>query len=258
MRSPHVVWSFALALGLILSGREALSGPRAATNSIPLTGVPHRSVWLPGTDQTLPICRVGEHGDPFKTENVVYYDGTDSYYTWMRVLPESCSACPAGGVYAKATAAHLALYFPTAPDTVGVTVDVVGVVPATCRFQDAAITVCDPFTVSLDSQDPAITIDFAIPIPNDCGLYTAPFGTGQAFLAYTFMSSTDTTLVNKPKLVVQLAGKTCYSYNPVGFINYDFVAEFQTGNPLMYLDVTQCDLVPVKRKSWGQLKLHYR
>jgi hypothetical protein len=254
MRLPRVGSWALLAVCLLLVAHGAHAGRRTTAPSS-LTGKPVKHVWLPGTDPAAPVCKLGEHGTPFHSENVVYYDGTDSYYTLLPVTTDSCVACTTDSK-AEINTAHLALYFPFAPVTVKVLTSVVGSVPVTCRFQDPTVVMCGPFEQQLDSgPDGAVTVDFAIPFPSQCDLAIPP---GEAFLAYTFTYASDTTSIHKPQVAVQALGRTCTSYNPVGDTNIDFVLSYQTGNPVMYVDVDRCVATPTLRKSWGQLKILYR
>src|SRR5215813_4413756 len=92
MRLPRAGTRALLAVCLLLAAHVSEAG-RRSTPSSTLTGVPVKHVWLPGTDPSAPVCKLGEHGDPFHSENVVYFDGTDSYYTALRVTTDSCAAC---------------------------------------------------------------------------------------------------------------------------------------------------------------------
>jgi len=116
--------------------------------------------------------------------------------------------------------------------------------------------------VVLTCDEPGATIDFAIPVPPGCGLIALPQQTGPprgaGFLGFEFVSANDSTAFNKPQIAVQAQATTCMSYNPVGFIAYDFVSEYVVGNPVMYADISRCDSVPTRRSTWGRLKMHYR
>src|SRR5262249_39672221 len=151
------------------------------------------------------------------------------HYTWIHIQPDSCPLCSAGYL-AELNSAHLGLYFPAAPETVIVSVSVVAVVPVTGRFQDPTVLVCYPVQHTLVGDIPNASFDFAMPVANGCGIEIPPVGIGQAFLAFVFESSSDTTVMNRPRLVVQQLGRFCTTYNPVGDTNIDFVANYQTGN----------------------------
>ena len=64
--------------------------------------------------------------------------------------------------------------------------------------------------------------------------------------------------LTKPRLVTKQFGQQCTSYNPVGDTNIDFVLQYASGNPIMYVDVEQCVSTPTRRQTWGQLKTRYR
>jgi hypothetical protein len=200
------------------------------------------------------------------TANVIYFDDGDTYYTLLNVV-DSCSACTSGS-YARVTAVHLTLYFPFAPETLRVRAGVVDVVPiATCpadprlsgHYQDRTQTICAPFEAVLIAPDPLVTLDFAIPYPTECQIRTPPYGRGEAFLWFEFMTANDTTEIHKPRIATQDAENFCRSYNPVGFNErIDFVVLYDMGNPVMYADIEECLSVPTRRRTWGQLKLLYR
>ena len=64
--------------------------------------------------------------------------------------------------------------------------------------------------------------------------------------------------------MIPVAGSAyTYSYASLGeflawITGWNLVLEYGVGNPIMYADIAQCESVPVRRKSWGELKLLYR
>src|SRR5207244_11026878 len=137
-------------------------------------------------------------------------------------------------------------------------VSVVGVNRLACRYQDPDIVLCAPTLATLNSQEAISTIDFAIPLASPCHLDLPPNSDGQGFLLFDFLSESDTTIANRAQLSVQQAGFTCRSYNVVGVLRDDVVTTYNSGNPIMYLDVEACITDEVRRGSWGRLKMLYR
>jgi hypothetical protein len=235
-----------------------------------IAGAPFRKVYLPGTDATQDVCVLGQHGAVVgavgdeTSGGTIFFGEGDSYWTYLELRPDSCAGC---GDFSLGTisAAHLALYFPAAPETVTVSVSVVNSVQVPCHFPnviDANAVICNPFGAVLICDEPGTTIDFAIPVPPGCGLVALPQQSGPArgpgFIGFEFVTASDTTALNKPQIAVQAQATNCMSWNPVGFIPYDFVTEYVVGNPVMYADISRCDSVPIHRSTWGQLKMHYR
>ena len=265
MRVDRVIAAVALLCAMGLSGQAASAAPRPARVTS-LAGVPYRKVFLPGTDATQEVCRLGITGTPVgavgdeTSGGTIFFGENDVYWTFMELRPDSCAGCDSGFL-GTLSVAHLALYFPFAPETVTVIVSVVASVPIPCHYpnyQDPNAVICDEFAATFDNQDPQTTVDFAIPMQNACFIPVPPGSTGRAFLGFNFVLASDTTALHKPQIAVQGPAKLCVSFNPVGFIPYDFVAEFQVGNPVMYAEVLRCDDVPVRRSTWGRLKQLYR
>jgi hypothetical protein len=202
----------------------------------------------PAGSTTLDVCRVGQFGDPVgtigdeTTGGTIYFGEGDTYWTFLDVRPDSCPGCGTDKLATLSTA-HLALYFPFAPETVTVRVSVVGTVPLACHYpnyEDPNAIVCAPFEVTFDCQDPLTTVDFGFPIPPLCRIQTPPGGPGNAFLGFEFVTASDTSQFHKPLLTVQAAARTCMSWNPVGDIPFDMVLEYLTGNPVMYATISKC------------------
>ena len=236
-----------LALTALLTapGIAATARPLGSTK---LAAHPYRTRQLPGADATLDVCRLGQFGVPVGTigdetsGGTIFFGEGDSYWTYLELRPDSCPGCGNGKLGALSTA-HLALYFPFAPETVTVRVSVVGNVPVFCHYpnyQDPGAILCTPFTATFDCQDALTTVDFEIPIPAGCRIQTPPGSDGTGFLGFEFISANDTTTFHKPLLAVQAAARTCVSWNPIGDIPFDMVLEYLSGNPVMYATVSQC------------------
>lgn len=203
---------------------------------------------LPGAMSTQSACTVGITGPPVGSVGdetnggTIFFGQNDTYWTYLELRPDACAGCGDNGV-ARLSVAHLALYFPSAPETATVEVSVVGSVPVPCHFpnyQDPGGIICGGFSATLECQSPLTTVDFAIPFPGNCMLSVPQGGFGRAFLGFNFLSANDTTSAHKPQIAVQAAARACNSFNPVGFISYDFVSEYQVGNPVMYAEVASC------------------
>lgn len=230
----------------------------AATDShsphvIDLAGVPVRKVRLPGAYTTHEGCKLGQHGAPFAVVDeyadggVIYFDDNDTYWTYLELRPDSCAGCNSGAA-GTISVAHLALYFPFAPETVSVDVRAVASVPIRCHFPnyaDADAVICPTFRVTLTCPEPLAIVDFAIPVPPGCELpvQSQPGGQvyGASFLGFEFVSASDTTTPHKPRIVVQEGAHPCCSYNPIGFVLNDLVTSYGIGNPVMYAEVERCD-----------------
>ena len=252
-RHHHLALSL---LCLVLAGHPALAGPRQS-----------KPVRLHGTVQTsgpvmldTPLCQLGQSGTAFGAENVAYFDGADTYFTWL--VSDSCTTCPDNSMLTFQNA-HVSLFFPSAPCTLLVQFRVVDatIPPNGCRNQDALTTMCDPFAVQLTNQLVNATVDFSVPFPDSCKMFnTFPLGDGEAFLGVTFLgvnrACSDSLL--KPRLITKQFGQQCTSYNPVGDTNIDFVLQYSSGNPIMYVDVERCVSTPTRRRTWGELKTRYR
>ena len=162
--------------------------------------------------------------------------------------------------------AHLTLFYPYAPETVTVNVSVVSSVRIPCHYPnniDPYAVICSAFPATFNCEVAQTIQDIAIPVPPGCALTVPDAQPGQvptapAFLGFEFLTANDTSTVHKPQIVVQADAKSCMSFNPVGFTYTDVVLEYGVGNPIMYAEISNCESVPTKRKSWGELKLLYR
>lgn len=270
MRFQRVLTVTALACAVLLSSGQASAVPRPAKFTS-LEGVPVHKVYLPGTHETLGLCKLGQYGDPVgvvgdpSSGGTIYFNENDTYWTYLELRPDSCAGCT-NGTFGRLSMAHLMLYFPYAPETVTVNVSVVSSVRIPCHYPnivDPYAILCNAFPVTFSCPDSQTIQDFAIAIPPGCAINVpdaqpGQVPTGPAFLGFEFVTANDTTQAHKPQLVVQAAAKVCNSFNPVGFVYVDVVTEYGVGNPIMYAEISQCESVPVRRKTWGELKLLYR
>src|SRR5882672_5359875 len=185
----------ALVVGAALLVLAHASASRAAT-------VTHATTSKPGTI-TATLCRLGEAGAPVDAQDLIDFStGDDAYYTYLSLDSLTCSTCGAN-TYAYITHAHLALYFPAAPETVSVAVDIVGSVPVACHYpdyMDPQGIICGSFTAQFDCQDSLSTLDIDIPFPPGCTLRQVPRGPGVAFLGITFLHTTHPAAGQKPQL----------------------------------------------------------
>lgn len=215
------------------AARPAVSRPLASPRTVTRSG---------GTSAST-LCRLGESAASTGTLNIIDFSvGDDAYYTWLNLDSLVCTSCGAN-TYARLANAHVALYFPAAPETVQVSVNVVGVVPISCHYPnylDPGDIVCHPFQATLDCQDSLTLVDFAIPFPPGTVLSQGPSGRGQAFLGFTFLSTTHPDSAHKPELATEGEAHLCRSFNPIGSVAYDVVFEYLVGNPVMYADVEKC------------------
>jgi hypothetical protein len=235
----------------------ATAGPIHVTR---LSGVPIRKVNV-GPPAPLSVCRAGQDGDPVgviggdANTGIIFFGEDDTYWTFVSL--DSCPDCQPGYTGALNTA-HLALYFPFAPETVTVSVNVVRAGGVVCRqpdYIDPALF--GPQTFTFDCQDSLALVDFGMALPP--GWELSRTDNGAAFLGFNFISANDTTAAHKPQLAVQANARPCLSWNQVGFTLFDMVGEYGVGNPVMYAEVNACwDPVPVRRHTWGELKLLYR
>ncbi len=250
---PRALLAFVV---LACVGHAALASQILGSPPKRLIGVPYQRVELPGWNAATQVCQLGEHGALFSTLDILDLSaGDDLYYTW--VAAESCSACN-NSDYASVANAHVALYFPSVPETVTVNAGIVGVNRITCRYQDPTLVLCSPVQAKLAASDPASAVDFAIPLGTSCHLDLPPNSDGQGFLLLDFTAESDTTIAHRAQFMTQAVGHTCRSYNALPLFYQDITTEYQCGNPIMYVDVEACVTDAVRGKSWGQLKTIYR
>ncbi len=257
MRFPRYGWVVIALLVATGSHDAAARGRAPGVPSYPVTKMSHT---IPnGVDGTLPVCQLGVTGGFGSSEPVLDFDPVDGdyFYTWLNLDSLNCTQCGLG-TYGQLTAAHVALFFPTAPETAVVGISVVGIVQTTCRFQDPNIVYCAGFDYLINWQDAQLANDFAIPFPEECKLEITALGSGQAFLETNFKYSSLMAPADRPQIVTQASVIRCQTYNPITFPQEDWVDTFGVGNPIIYADVQKCFHVPTLRKSWGQLKQIYR
>jgi len=269
MRIHRVLVVTFLALATLLQGRPATAAKVPVKGPVrmqSLAGVPYQKVYLPGTNPQAIVCKLGQYGAPVATisdTSIVYFGERDTYWTFIELRPDSCPTCD--NLWAGTLSmAHLALYFPYAPETLAVNFSVVQSVPIPCHYPnytDPNAIICQPSSAQLICPEAPATIDFAVPIPPGCTLTVLQQSDGtyaRAFMGFEFVSANDTTSAHKPQIATGASAKPCNSFNPVGFIPYDIVTEYQSGNPVMYAEVESCESTPTLRTTWGRLKLHYR
>ncbi len=236
LRAEHLVVALCLSF---LPLAQAHGAPRHAVIRTLSDTVPRR---LSGGAVASSVCTLGETGSAAGSLDIIDFSGgDDAYYTWLNLDSLACPSCGANS-YALMVNAHIALYFPGAPETVMVSVNVVATVPVACHYpnyMDPQALICGPVTARLDCQDPLTVVDFSIPLPTGCLVHQGPTGPGQAFVGFTFLSHTQPDSL-KPELATEAMARLCRSFNPIGSVPYDVVFEYQSGNPIMYTDVQAC------------------
>src|SRR2546422_3089509 len=160
-----------LAIGLTILPMPRASAAVRHAPARPLSGVSTGT--RSGGRAVSALCQLGESGAPVGALDIIDFSGgDDAYYTWLNLDSLTCATCGASS-YAHMTHAHVALYFPTAPETVAVEVRVVGVVPVSCHYPnylDPGAIMCGPFRATLDCQEALTVVDFAVPLPPGCVL----------------------------------------------------------------------------------------
>lgn len=261
MRFIRVACLFVSAFLAAAALSPAHAGPRQSPPNPAPPSAPIRHVVVGEViDPLAPTCNIGQFAAPARDENVVYFDGEDVYYTYLKIDSTQCGDCGSNRM-AAIKRAHIMMFVPTAPCTMVVRTAVVSSVPTVCHFQDSTQVLCGGFFSTLVSQDGQVYVDFEIQFPDTCKLFTTPpFGTGEGFLEIKFSSINEACRDSllKPRLAVRALAQNCNSYNPVGNTNVDFTLEYQTGNPIMWAEVETCINTPVNRRRWGQLKSLYR
>ena len=253
----------ALMLCAVATGFDASAGGLDAGQPDPSSTMISKA---PPGYGALPVCKLGVFGAPDNTapdnrKDVLTFDPVngDYFYTWLNLDSLSCNSACGLGTVGHITAAHVAMSFPAAPETLVMAVSLVGVVQRTCRYQDPTVVFCPAFDQTL-TWEGALNqnVDFAIPLTN-CGLEITASGNGQSFLEYNFKYSKYSTQPTRPRLVLQTDPVPCTTFVPAaGFPQEDWFDNFSGGNPILYADVEQCVKVPGRVRTWGQLKQLYR
>lgn len=254
---------------LALSAASAFAGPRLS----PPQPLPPGASASDGSQNIEGICTLGVNGPDAATgaENVVYYDGTDNWLTGIKLNQTACNTCSLGtqGVF---EAAHISLFFPTAPCTMTVRIRVVrNFATELCPYPDRFTpnSSCPEFFTTLYAapEDINTVKEFVIPFPT-----TTPWGTstcailpGQTnFLEVNFFSinpAARDSLV-RPRIMPWDQRFSCVTYN--GYEGNRFASDvtaasdLEMNNAKIWADILWCESVAVKRRSWGRLKQIYR
>jgi hypothetical protein len=242
------------ALAPVLAGLRQ-SAPTPAPRGTPVQHIQAGTNIITG-----PTCNIGYSDPPANAENLIYFDGDDAYYTYLNVDSLRCANCGLNRA-ALIRKAHLELFFPVVPCTLTVRTGVVGITQATCQYQDSLSVLCPNFFTKLINPGPTGYVDFEIPFPDSCQIFTTPpQGIGQAFLEFKFatVNAACRDSLTKPQIAVRGASTYCTSWNPVGTTNVDIALEYTTGNPIMYAEIETCINTPTRRIRWGELKSIYR
>jgi hypothetical protein len=267
MRFPRLLL---FALGLACATQCSAAAVRGVEVT-PLSGAPARSLVVAGARTQSTNCRQGQYGTAASslgdttTGGIIYFGEGDSYWTQLEVSADSCAGCGYGN-QAELAVAHLSLFFPYAPETVTVRTSVRQNVPVGCAYPnyiDNNAVIVPPFDYTIDVQDAQTLVDIAIPVPSGYPLVPLPQIDGRtyvkAWLGFEFVAASDTTRHHKPWLAIQTGAKVCATWNLVGGGSpYEWWSEYGVPNPVMYAELAPCELVDVKRTSWGRLKTMYR
>jgi hypothetical protein len=215
------------------------------------------------------ICVLGVNGPDAATgaENVVYYDGTDNWLSRLTLNRTVCNTCSLG-TQGVLEAAHVSLFFPTAPCTMTVRVRVVrNFALEECPFPDGFSLVnnnpaCE-FTSTLyaDAEDINTVKEFTIPFPTTACTILPNLTT---FLEINFTSINEAardSLV-RPRIMPWNQKLPCYSYNRYEGNRFgaDITAssDIDMNNAKIWADILYCESVATVRRTWGQLKQIYR
>jgi len=250
----------ALVIGVVATGFDASAGIPDARRPELVTSKIYDFGAAP------PVCKLGVYGPrdnaaPDNWKNVLSFDPVngDYFYTWLNLDSLTCNSACGLGSYGEISAAHLVMSFPTSPETLVVAVGIVGVTPATCRYQNSTIVTCPAFDQMITWEGATNQpVDFTIPIPPECRLEITASGNGQAFLQYNFKYAKHSSQATRPRAELQTTAVQCHTFVPVSFDSEDWYDNYTGGNPIMYVDVEQCQQVPVRHATWGQLKQLYR
>jgi len=267
MRFPRLLL-FALALAC---ATECAAAPVRGVEVTPLSGIPAHPLVMAGARTQSTNCRQGQYGAAVSTlgdtttGGIIYFGEGDSYWTAMEISPDSCAGC-GNGYQAELAVAHLALYFPYAPITVTVRTSVRQNVPLGCPYPnyiDANAVIVPPFDYTFTIEDAQSFADIPIPVPAGYPLIPLPQIDGRtyvkAWLGFEFVTASDTTRAHKPWIAIQAGAKQCATWNLVGGGSpYEWYSEYGVPNPVMYAELAPCELVAVRRSTWGRLKTLYR
>ena len=268
MRRSRALPRGVLALALSLAGGSAAASPQ------PLEGVPRQAVWLPGTNAAATVCNLGVMSLATSSDVICYTSNLtdptcagdpapDVFYT--RLDLSSCPPCSTG-TYANVTAVHLGLFFPSAPETVTVTLSIFYVQQSDCPLLDPPgfpnpdrFDLIAPFQQKLAEITGPFPIvdDFAIPLPSEVHLQPDLLVGQRVYLRCEFSAVSDTVRSHKPRIALQANKLYCVSYNPPAGQTNDYVGFYDQPNPIMFADVQDC-VTETRRHTWGELKILYR
>ncbi len=250
-------YSGGMFLLLLVSCLLAFAAPAFANRTMGRTAIPAQGLTLHTVKINLPAsthvaCQLGETRPPAWINSGYLFPPDDRYYTYLKY--SDCPACGPGGLLI--TAAHLILYY---QEACSIPVEV-SIVPAIqsggCAVPDVNNTLCGPVPFQLTVSNPG-GYDFIMALAQPCCI------TGDAFLLIRFVDfGTCTTL---PDLVAaDVPCNPCVSYNlnpSFGFVDMcadPFWAQYNSGNPNMFVDADCCTTTPTLHGNWGRLKQLYR
>ena len=249
---------YSVSLILLASCLLAFAVPASANRTMGRTAIPAQGLTLTTVRINRPAsthvtCQLGETRPPAWINSGYLFPPDDRYYTYLKV--SDCAACGPGGLLI--TTAHMILYYSQAC-SIPVEVSIVPAIinSAGCAIPDVNNTICGPVPFQLTVSNPG-GYDFIMALAQPCCI------TQDAFLLIRFVDfGTCTTL---PDLVAaDVPCNPCFSYNlnpSFGFIDMcadPFWAQYNTGNPNMYVDADCCDVTPTHPGSWGRVKQLYR
>jgi hypothetical protein len=128
-----------------------------------------------------------------------------------------------------------------------------------CPQPDRYTQLCPPFTGQLIVPDSLVLVDWAIPVPPN---YCDPGLTGPMFMEVTptKINQGCADSLSRPEPMPQTTVDLCNSWLAV----YDersgqeLYSIYASPNPIMYADVATCFDTPVRKRTWGELKVIYR
>ena len=220
----------------ILCSTSAWAAGRTVVPLDPRTPI-HRTAVVPGGEP----CVLGVSGSATNVGDLFPPD--DTYY--MRLGLTECGSCSV----VVLSRARIQLEFRT-PCTVPVAFRVVKSGGTSCPEPDRFQTLYGPFAASLTGEEEGV-FEFAVDLPANWRLEE------DAFLAVDFVAVVDScsSSSDAPRLAMTAGCTPCTSYDVFG----DDVCSFGApAIPLIGVEVGECIVTPVVRRSWGSTKLRYR
>lgn len=201
------------------------------------------------------VCNLGMPG-PASVASALLYDD-DEYYTYLD--PAQCAAC-VGADAARLIRAYVALSFRRVC-TITLEYSIIpNVGTAGCPYPDPNAEVCSSRTVDYTATATGpvvITLD----LPDSCQFMHSAFLKIRLvqFSAACNNPNPDPVIGTTPLLILLPTCTQCRSYNFITVQPEDLCVppNDQTGNPMMYAEAWSC-YVPVRRPSWGALKIRYQ